>query len=357
MCARVCLVSIRNLSYITQLPKYLAAFCGEMDIIYWNRYSKQETCPAHCLYSYNYPLKDDDSTIKKIIGYLKFRRFAIKALKANNYDYIIVLPTQTGILLYDYLVVHMRGKYLLAIQDYTAEYKFIFKHLMSYLVKNAKIVTITSPAFRNFLPTGKYVIDHNYEPFDKKIIIEYRAKKRVIDLTRPIVISCVGGIRFYDSFSRLIQVFANDKRFILRFDGVGAEKLLPVCEKIGARNVVLNGGFNRRETARINAEGDIANNYFGNNSPFLNYALSNRLYNAAQLGMPIIVCKNTYTETITKKYGFGYSLDLNDLLCKNKLYDWYIQLNMDDLYAGCDAFIEQAKQDDVTLHRILSSWL
>ena len=263
------------------------------------------------------------------------------------------MPTQTAILLYDYLVLHMRGKYLLAIQDYTAEYKFLFKHLMAYLIKKACVTTITSPAFREFLPKCEYVIDHNYEPFDKKIIDEYRSQKRVLDLTKPIVISCVGGVRFYDSFSRLIHVFANDRRFILRFDGIGAEKLLPIANELNAKNVILNGYFNRNETAKLNAMGDIANNYFGNNSPFLDYALSNRLYNAAQLGMPIIVCKNTYTETIAKKYGFGFSLDLSDTDCRDKLYDWYVQLNIDDLYAGCDTFIEQVKQDEIILDQAL----
>ncbi|WP_303147851.1 hypothetical protein [uncultured Cloacibacillus sp.] len=355
--ANICLISVRNLSYITPLNKYIMLSNGNIDIIYWNRTGATDKCSAGNVYEYNYTLKDRDCKIKKIMGYWGFRQFALKILKHNRYKKIIVLPTQTALILYDYIIFTTKCRYMLSIRDYTYEHNKIFAYFINKLIQKASIVTLTSPAFKQFLPEGDYIIDHNYEPFNKNLISLYREQKKQKDYQRPIVISCVGGIRFIDEFSKMIRVFANDKRFILRFDGLGSENLQPLCEKLKCNNIILTGRFERRQTVAIAMKGDIANNYFGNSNPLLIYALSNRLYNAAQLGMPIIVCDHTYMAEIIRKYQIGFVLNLDDNTSVDSLYNWYMNLNMQSLYTACDKFIDDVLVDEQLYKDKVGAWM
>lgn len=343
--SRICLIAVRNLSYITTLPKYIAAAGEKIDIIYWNKYGLNESCDAANLYVYARVLMDNCSRTEKIHAYLGFRHFALRILKKNKYGKIIVLPTQTAVALADYLISHHgECEYLLDIRDYTAENKEWFKPIMNALVRNAAVASLTSPAYTSFLPKREYLISHNYTPMSENEIIVYRNRER---RASPVTVSCIGGIRFIESFSKIIRIFANDPRFVLRFDGGGSEKLEPICKESGINNVILTGRFKREDTIVFNMKADIANNLFGNHTPLLDYALSNRLYNAAQLGMPILACPDTYTAQIACEYGFGFVFDIGDPACKDKLFTWYQTLDRDKLYAGCDRFLNKVRQDEV----------
>ncbi len=344
MTNKVCLITTRNLSHVTQLPKIISATEGQIDIVYWNRNELNETCEANRVFAYNRKTSEDCSKIEKFLSYLGFRHFVLKILRRNNYDRIILLPTQTAVMLFDYLLVHHKKcKYLIEIQDYTAEHKKWFKTIINTLIKYATAVSLTSPAYRSFLPKREYILSHNYTPIPESDIAAYRS--RVLK-GLPITISSVGGIRFIEYFAKIIQVFANDSRFVLRFDGAGSERLKPICNELGVNNVILTGRFDRKDTIFFNMKADIANNLFGNHTPLLDYALSNRLYNAAQLGMPILACPDTYTAQISCEYGFGFVFDIDDPTCKDKLFVWYQSLDHNKLYAACDRFLNKVKKDD-----------
>ena len=71
---------------------------------------------------------------------------------------------------------------------------------------------------------------------------------------------------------------------------------------------------------------DMINNLYGNNSMLLDYALSNKLYYAALLGLPILVSPDTYMEEVACSYGFGYSVNINsDTVCDD-IYNYYKNL-------------------------------
>jgi hypothetical protein len=355
MSNKVCLIAARNLSNITPLLKYISAAEDPIDIIYWNRNELNESCEANRVFAYNRKTSEDCSKAEKLLSYLGFRHFVLKILRRNKYDKIILLPTQTAVMLFDFLVVHHKKcKYLLDIQDYTAEYKKWFKPIINTLIKYSTVVSLTSPAYMSFLPIHEYIISHNYSPMPKSDIAAYRS--RVLK-GLPITISCVGGIRFIEYFAKIIQVFANDSRFVLRFDGAGSERLKPICKELSASNVILTGRFDRKDTIFFNMKADIANNLFGNHTPLLDFALSNRLYNAVQLGMPILVCPDTYTAQIACEYGFGFVFDIDDPACKEKLFVWYQSLDHNELYAACDRFLDKVKKDDAEYFNRIKDFL
>ena len=87
-------------------------------------------------------------------------------------------------------------------------------------------------------------------------------------------------------------------------------------------------------------------NLYGNGSPTVDYALSNKLYYAAQLRKPILVCPKTYMEKITTKYGFGFVLDLDKPLIKDELFKYYNSMNWDFFSENCVRFLEDVRRDD-----------
>ena len=85
---------------------------------------------------------------------------------------------------------------------------------------------------------------------------------------------------------------------------------------------------------------------YGNKNPHLNYALSNKLYFSAQLGIPIVVCPDTYMEEISKKYQLGISVDIEKPTSKDKLVDFYDNMDYKTMISGADLFLENVKRDE-----------
>lgn len=81
-------------------------------------------------------------------------------------------------------------------------------------------------------------------------------------------------------------------------------------------------------------------NVYGNNTPLLDYALSNKLYYAATLNIPIIVSKGTYMEKISLQNGFGFVLDFEDINIKEKLIEYILNRDMDVFEKKCDIFMK-----------------
>lgn len=341
---KVCFLTVRNIFNTSCLPRYGRLLEGKFDIIYWDQHGVEEDAGAENHYSFQYVVPYGKSKCKKLFGYLKFKLYATKIIKQNNYDIIIILPTQTGILFNILLTKKYSGRYIYDIRDYTAEYNKIFYRLQKRLIDNSGITVITSPAYKSFLPEHKYLISHNIATIDEKLINEFRQNNKLIK--DKIVISCIGSIRFIEQFKKVILSFANDERFELRFIGRGSEYLMKFCKDNSIKNVLLEGRFDNKDTISYYMDTDIIMNLYGNNNPSLDYALSNKLYYAATLGMPILVCPNTYMEKVAVGNGFGFVYDLDDESMPDKLFNYYNSINWETFYDNCDNFMEDVIRDE-----------
>jgi hypothetical protein len=342
---KICLVSLRNIYAMSCLPRYVECFGdNKFDIVYWDHNDIEETCGAENYYVMKYKTSNKDSRWRKLIGYVRFIWFSKRLLKINNYDKVILLPTQTGVLLYPFLKKKYAGKYIIDIRDYTAENNKLFYNIEKKLIKNSGVAVITSPAFKRFLPEHEYIVSHNTTNISKDIIQQYRKRKKFSGET--IIVSCIGGIRFYEQFKKVIDCFGNDKRFLLRFIGNGSEGLKEYCEQNKYENVELLGRFEPKQTIDFYMNTDIIMNLYGNNNPLLDYALSNKLYYAATLGIPILVCPSTYMEEVAVSNGFGFTFDLEDETMRDKLYEYYHLVDWDKLYKNCDKFMEEVYAEE-----------
>lgn len=339
---KVCIVCSTNIYLTPYLKKYEEILNNGYDIIYWNRNNIPEKTNADMMYSFNY--EGHKSRFSKLFGFIKFRKYLLKILRKNNYSKIIVLNIQIGILIKSYLVKKYRNNYLVDIRDYTFENNKFYYNIEKSLVKNSGLNIISSQAFLNFLPQADYIVVHNNSQINQKTIKQYRSKNRP---NNKIIISNIGLIRFYDQLHKFILTFKNDQRFELRFFGKGANELKSFCLENDVHNVILKDQFDPSETIKFFYESDVVFNLYGNNTPLLDYALSNKLYYAAQFGMPILVCPNTYMETISQTYGFGYSVNYNENNIPNSFYEYYKSIQWDIFYQNCDEFINKVNNENM----------
>ena len=133
-----------NIPYIRYYEDYIRKMGGTYDIVLWNRSGKD----THISNSYVFSGKDYPSKVRKVVPFLRWRRFVIQLLKQKHYDRLIVLTTMPGILLADQLLGHYKKKYWLDIRDFTYENIFFYKRLVGRLVRAASAVSISSPAFQ-----------------------------------------------------------------------------------------------------------------------------------------------------------------------------------------------------------------
>ena len=294
----------------------------QYDIVYWDRKDIIEGCGATNHYAMKYFLKVNASQFEKLKGYLKFRRYAVRVLKNEKYDGVILLSGNVAVLLKKILKKKYKKKYIVDIRDYYKESQKWYFNAEKDVLDSSGMAVISSKAFTKFLPCHKYYVVHNSHNITTSQINEFRAKRKK-KKGEPVVISCIGGMRFFEQYKKILTYFANDDRFLVAFIGYGSNFLKKFCKEEMINNVYIHDGFPPEKTLDFYYNTDIVMNLYGNNTPLLDYALSNKLYYAAQLGLPILVCPNTYMEEVAVGNGFGFSLDLEDTTMRDKLYDYY----------------------------------
>lgn len=343
MKSKICFVTIGNIYLTPYIHKYIENIKCEYDVIYWNRDDITEDVGATSLYGFNFKLTSQDSKFRKIKGYWYFRKYATEILKKNNYDRVIVLQTMVGVMLEKVLRKNYFKRFILDIRDYTLEKNRVFYYIEKNIINASGMTVISSEGYKEFLPPSEYVSIHNNRRINSKDVEQIRNGNKK---SSKLVIAFIGYISYQEQHKKLLKIFKNDDRFELHFIGKEAENLIPFCEENNINNVKIEGKFEPENIIEKYKEVQIINNLYGNNTPVLDYALSNKLYFAATLGMPILVCEGTYMEKISLKYGFGYTFDFNDSEACDKLYEYYHNIDWNTFEKNCDLFLEKVNREN-----------
>ena len=341
--SKICIVTTRSINDSPCLDKYKELIDVPYDIIYWDKNNTQETCGANNYYRYIGIVPAENGKLKKLFHYVAFAHYIRTIIRKNDYEKLIVYPTQMGWLLRGLLKTKYKGKYLYYVMYYVCENNKLMGALTAEAVRNSGMCSITSPAFKAYLPEYAYVISHNVQPIDQEIIDNYKKRVKVND---RVVLSFIGTVRFISQMEKVISVFGNDPRFVLKFIGRGSERLMSFIKDGRYSNVKLIGQFERRDIGKYYLETDMAINVYGNDRPALTYALSNKLYSAALMGMPILASPHTYTAEIVQKYSFGYAVDLDEVGCADAVYDYYMHIDRLRMQAGCETFLKSVNEDE-----------
>lgn len=325
---KICIVSSVNIKHSSLLSLYTDFFKQnnlKFDIIYADKYDIDENINAETIYKYNLKIFKNTRKIIKLIEYIKFSLFARKVLNHNDYDVVIIWKTETALLLLSYLLKN-KNKYILNIRDYFYESNFIIKKLVNKLVNNSLITTVSSPGFFKFLPqSNKYFFVNSLNLSQ----LNRGYKKNELNYKLPINITFIGYIRFIEEDIKMINSFANDNRFKLRYIGEGSEKLKDYIQNNHIENIELIGGFPIEDTSDYLKTSDIINNVYGNKRIALDTAISIRYYHSLFLNIPIMVSKGTYMEELVKKTQGFVVEDYSQL--SDKVFNWYRNINMTKL--------------------------
>lgn len=348
---KVLLISADNLyltPYISLYTELLDKHNVEYNVLYWD---KNHNEPPHNN-SFIRFCAERGTAIKKAYGYFLFRKAIGKTLKAQKYELVVCLHSVSSFLICDILLSKYKSRYVFDVRDYSFEKFLVVRLLEKQLVKHSAINIISSEGYKAFLPKGEYEIAHNL-PGESCTAYAQRVNRNI----SPIRIGYIGLIRFMEQNKKIIDFFKNDSRFQLQFIGTNAEQLAGYCEENNVTNVKLIGTFSPEQTLAYYEDADIIMNLYGNHTPLLDYALSNKLYYAAMLYKPILVCRDTYMEKVSAQFGFGYVLDLETEKERDQLYEYMTMLDRKKLIHNCDKFVEYARKQQTQLKARLERFI
>lgn len=334
----VLIISADNL-YLTPYMNFYVDIFKELGfkykVIYWDRHINEEIDNEN----YARYISRTNNRFGRLLAYWRFRNAIIKHIHRDKFDLIVPLHSSVAFLLGNILLKKYVKKYVYDVRDYSYEHFGIYRYVQKKLVNNSLMNIISSEGYKSFLPIASYFTvsnlpNVNYEKFQQR-------NNRKAD---TIKLGYIGLIRFMEQNKKIINFFGNDSRYHLFFIGTNATQLRDFCDEKKIENVTLIDTFDTSQTLQYYEQIDLIMNLYGNNTPLLDYALSNKLYYAAGLYKPILVCKETYMEKVAKEYQIGYTIEMKNVNEKDELYRYFKQLNRAEFIRNCDIFMRKTEE-------------
>lgn len=357
---KYCLISFTNINILPYAKTYIDNILNnenECDLLFWDREAldgireKSFNCRTIC---FNRKCLSNSGALKKSIGYIGAIAFFNYILMKEKYDRLVFLETQSAVTSILPILLKYRNKYIIEIRDFSFEKISIYKALEKIAINYAYKNVISSVGYKGFLPRADYLVSHNITYYSQNKINEIRSSLR--SNKKPYVIAFVGSVRFFEINKAILNALKNDSRFIVAYYGVGSNILEDYCNDKKINNVLFRYGFAQEETLNQYIGVSAINNIYGNNDPRLDFALSNKLYHAAQLRIPILVSPKTYMEEIASLYNFGCSVDPFVPGMADKLFKWLERVNRERLSNGAEQFLKKVSNETTQYFLMISNF-
>lgn len=342
----ICIVSMENVKRVPYVTQYIKCLDNkDFDFLYWDRDCTDDEVGQKNSFPFRHKVRHGEPTLaqkaEKLTGYIGFRRYASKVLRKNDYKRVVCLTGNAAVLVSDVLLRKYDGRFIIDIRDYWHEDNKKYHDIERRLIEASPCPVISSPAYKEFLGEHDFRIMHNSQILsrDERKIAEHGHEL-------PFRIVCVGAAKNLDYDKRVIDCFANDKRFMLAFRGRGYDQLCDYIEKRRITNVEAKGEFDFSQTLRQYADADMVLSMYGNGSPYWDYALANKLYFAAQLGLPILVCEKTAMADMTEEYELGVAFDPADKAAKDRIECLFDGEQIVRRHEGCCEFLKRVEADN-----------
>ena len=335
--------NIRISPYVFPYTKLLDEMGIEYDVLFPNR--NINMVDIYRFNTINVPWKNRNRKIANFYDYSK----KIKNLCKDKYDFLIILTTVNGVFFYPWLKKYYSNKYILDIRDYTYENNLLYFEVEKRLIKRAKSVVISSPKYKHFLPKGDYTVMHNINNIDND---EYSFCLNEGRLR----IGYVGSISYRNQCEKIIDLVNNDDRFELHFYGDGVDRIYleNYAQKYNNSRIKFHGPYLQEEKDDIIEQIDIIFNAYGNGKPLLDYALSNKLYDALKHHKLLLTSPNTYMNEVGGPLAYPINFDNNSL---DGLYIWYKQINKDIIDSYSRKTLDSVKRENEKTRRLLEKVL
>lgn len=343
--AKVCIVSMENLKRVPYVSHYAACLDQPFDFVYWDRDGTDDEVGAARNLIYRHRVHHGAGAAslaaEKLTGYIGFRRFARRALREGDYKRVVCLTGNCAVLVGDVLLDKYPGRFVFDIRDYWHEDNRWYHEREQALIESSAFTVISSPAYRDFLGDHDFRVLHN-----SQILSEADIASVVHEPRAPYKIVCVGAAKNLDYDKRVIETFANDERFVVAFRGRGYDALAPWIAERGIRNAEATGEFDFSRTLEQYRDADAVLSMYGNGSPYWDYALSNKLYFAAQLGLPILVCERTAMADMAEGYDLGVAFEPGDPTACDRVATLFEAGSTRLRAAGRSRFLDMVRKDN-----------
>lgn len=312
----------------------------KVHLLYWNRdiqnedLSKCQDCTFH---EFRYYQEDDVSKIYKVKSFAQYRIYAKKLIKTENFDFIFVLHSLTGVLVADTLKKHYKGKYIFDYRDSTYEVFSPFKNVVANLTRDSYATFVSSDAFRQFLPEDckeKIYTSHNLLTDslfhrDEKLLYSIKSDK--------IRIAYWGFIRHEEINRQIIKNLCNDERFELHYYGREQKVALNLKEyakELHAKNVFFHGEYVPEQRYDFVRKTDIIHNIYCDANTML--AMGNKYYDGIIFRIPQLCMQGSFMGNCSEAAGVGLQCDPAFETFGDIVYEYYIKLDRDKFYKDCD---------------------
>lgn len=344
--SKICLVSMENAIRCHYVLQYIRCLEGRpFDFLVWDRDLSNEDIGQARTFAYRHKVRhgspSNGQRLEKLTGYVGFLRYAQRVLEQEDYERVVCLTGVCAVVLNKVLLNKYSGRFIIDIRDYWHEDIKRYHETEQRLIEASAFPVISSPAYRKFLGDHDFRVMHN-----SQILSEEQRAIADHPHERPLRIVSVGAGKNLSFDRRVLDCFANDERFFVAFRGRGYDELTDYIDGKGIRNAEATGEFDFSQTMDKYRDCDIVLSMYGNGSPYWDYALSNKLYFAAQLGLPILVCEKTAMAEMTEGYDLGIAFDPGDAFAKDRaarLFNPDVSARRE---AGRARFLEMVERDN-----------
>lgn len=325
--------NIKYCPYIAMYLNELEKLSYEIDLVYWDRFGLNEKADGqYRVFPYKKKLDNSVTPIKKIPGFLGFRKFAKSFLKRNDYSVVLIFDTQFAVLMSDIIRKKYKKRYIYDMRDLSYESIPWYKKRMNEVVDSSIATFVSSDGFRQFFKGQKNIYTvHNFKEKDEKFEAPNKMKKEVI------TISCWGILRDYEIYKEIVDQLGNDGRFLLKFYGPLIDDM-QVLEKYVHDNKIPNvkffGVYSETDRYHFAQTTDILLNVYLNVDKKTNPIMSNKYYDGVFFKIPQIVMKGSFMEKYVVENYLGISISEEDNI-REKILNYYKELDMSKFVEAC----------------------
>ena len=294
------------------------------------------------------------SVLSKIAPALGYRRFVKLVVKKRGYDRLIILTTQTALLISDVLLKKYRGKYIFDYRDKSYEYIKPYSMLVNALIAASMETVISSEWFAdNLTDKKKYILAHNLQ----KEFLSYRKSECVKKNDgEKLIAGYIGALRSYEYHKWLIDCFKNDKRFDFHIYGCGddVERLKEYSKRLD--NIFIHGAYLESEKYDIMESFDI----MCYNYPYSyvnDGAVANKYYDSLIMKKPMFVNSKTVLGRFIAENQMGVAVEENKFDICDKIYAWYIKFDPAEFVRTCDMYLDKYIEEDKAFYRQIKNAL
>lgn len=340
---KILIMGFAKLKYMPYINFYLDNIDknnNDVHILYWNRdlrdedLKEYEGCELHEFRCYQ---EDDVSKVSKLTSFVKYRRFAKKLIKIENFDFLFVLHSLPGVLTADVLKKHYRDRYIFDYRDSTYEAFEPYKKVIGKIVKCSRATFVSSDAFRFLLPLEcekKIYTSHNLLTDS----LEHRNEKKESDSkSDKIRIAFWGFIRHEELNREIIRKIASDSRFELHYHGREQQVAFNLKEytaRINAKNVFFHGEYRPSDRYEFAENTDLIHNIYKDRNMML--AMGNKYYDGIIFRIPQLCMKDSFMGKKCTQNGIGFECDPYDEDFCDKIYAYYCGLFNSVFEKNCD---------------------